>query len=66
MTVTQMLVHLQAASGHNQRIEYDASKPAMLKKRVLNTDKAKRVLGWEPAVRMEEGLSRTLAWYESL
>jgi GDP-L-fucose synthase len=66
MTVTQMLVHLQAASGHHPNIEYDATKPAMLKKRVLDIEKAKRVLGWEPSILMGQGLSRTLEWYESL
>lgn len=65
MTVTQMLVHLQAASGHHPAIEYDATKPSMLKKRVLNIEKAKRVLGWEPTIHMEEGLCKTLDWYAS-
>jgi GDP-L-fucose synthase len=65
MTVTQMLVHLQAASGHHPQIEYDETKPSMLKKRVLNIEKAKRVMGWEPGVRMQDGLARTLDWYRA-
>jgi nucleoside-diphosphate-sugar epimerase len=29
-------------------------------------DKARRILGYEPAVSLEEGLSRTIAWYKTV
>jgi UDP-glucose 4-epimerase len=31
--------------------------------RIPNIDKARKLLGWEPQVDLEEGLSRTIAWY---
>jgi nucleoside-diphosphate-sugar epimerase len=31
--------------------------------RIPNIDKARTVLGWEPAVDLDEGLARTIAWY---
>jgi nucleoside-diphosphate-sugar epimerase len=31
--------------------------------RIPNIDKARRLLGFEPRVDLEEGLLRTLAWY---
>ena len=31
--------------------------------RIPNIDKARKLLGWEPKVDLEEGLSRTIAWY---
>lgn len=65
MTVTDMLNTLCLHARHRPDIGYDVSKPSMLKKRVLNTDKAGAVLRWEPTVRMVEGLARTLDWYES-
>jgi nucleoside-diphosphate-sugar epimerase len=31
--------------------------------RIPNVDKAKRLLGWEARVDLDEGLSRTISWY---
>jgi CDP-glucose 4,6-dehydratase len=31
----------------------------------LSASKAKKVLGWEPLFTLEEGLRRTIKWYES-
>jgi len=36
-----------------------------LKHRAYDTAKAKRLLGFEPRVRLDEGLPRTIAWYRS-
>lgn len=66
MTVLDMALHLAKCAGiFPITVNHDMSKPSMLKKRVLNIEKAKRVLGWEPGVRMHDGLRRTLEWYES-
>jgi nucleoside-diphosphate-sugar epimerase len=31
--------------------------------RIPNVEKARELLGWEPAVELDEGLARTIAWY---
>jgi nucleoside-diphosphate-sugar epimerase len=36
-----------------------------LKDRAFRIDKAKRVLGWQPKVGLEEGIRQTLSWYRS-
>jgi len=33
--------------------------------RIPNVEKARTVLGWEPAVELDEGLQRTIAWYRA-
>jgi nucleoside-diphosphate-sugar epimerase len=33
--------------------------------RAFDISKARRVLGYEPRVRLEEGLARTCAWYRA-
>lgn len=66
MIVQEILATLIAVYpkfGSYPEIKYDRSRPSMLKKRVLNIEKAKRVMGWEPTVRMQDGLRRTLDWY---
>lgn len=45
------------------RIEFDASKPTMIPKRLINIDKAKIVLGFKPTTSIDVGLRRTIEWY---
>jgi GDP-L-fucose synthase len=61
--VLDTIIRLDGYAG--AKIEYDLSKPTMIPKRVLDVSKAKRVLGFEAKISMEEGLSRTIAWYRS-
>jgi nucleoside-diphosphate-sugar epimerase len=42
---------------HRRRLDF------YLKNRAFRIDKAKRVLGWEPQVDLETGITRTLEWY---
>ena len=42
---------------HRRRLDF------YLKNRAFRIDKAKRVLGWEPRVDLETGITRTLDWY---
>ncbi|MEO1236070.1 MAG: GDP-L-fucose synthase [Planctomycetota bacterium] len=46
------------------RIEWDTTKPDGQPRRCLDTAKAKRLMGWEARVGFEEGLERTIAWFE--
>lgn len=41
------------------------NRPSIMRFRVLDITKAHKVLGWEPQIPIEEGLSKTLSWYES-
>lgn len=45
------------------KVVYDAAKPTNIPVRLVDTEKAKSILGFRPAVALEEGLGRTLAWY---
>ncbi|MEM6757730.1 MAG: GDP-L-fucose synthase [Planctomycetota bacterium] len=46
-------------------IVWDASKPDGQPRRCLDTAKAKRMMDWKAQVGFEEGLSRTIAWFEA-
>jgi nucleoside-diphosphate-sugar epimerase len=43
---------------HRRRLDF------YLKNRAFRIDKARRVLGWEPEVDLETGITRTLEWYK--
>jgi nucleoside-diphosphate-sugar epimerase len=44
---------------HRRRLDF------FLKDRAFRIDKARRVLGWEPQVALEEGIASTLEWYRT-
>mgnify|MGYP003146596718 FL=1 len=45
------------------KIKLDETKPDIPTTVILNCEKAKKTLGWEPKTSLEEGLSRTCNWY---
>ncbi|MFH0753220.1 MAG: NAD-dependent epimerase/dehydratase family protein [Candidatus Omnitrophota bacterium] len=44
-------------------MKLDPSKPTMIPKRRVDLQRMKKVLGFNPAVSIEEGIRKTLAWY---
>lgn len=44
---------------HHRRVDF------FVKSRAFTSDKAKRVLGYSPAISLEEGAARTARWYEA-
>jgi GDP-L-fucose synthase len=49
--------------GYGGAIAWDASKPDGQPRRVLDINKARTYLGWQPKMSLEEGLGRTIEWY---
>ena len=54
-----------AASGRPLIIEHDLSKPNIATSLCLDYGKAERELGWRPRTSLEEGIRRTLAWWQA-
>lgn len=52
-----------ALVGYTGRITWDTSKPNGQPRRAVDTTRAKRALGFECRVSLEEGLCRTYQWY---
>ena len=46
-------------------IAHVTDRPAHDRRYAMNSDKAKRALGWAPARNMDEGLQDTVAWYRA-
>lgn len=52
------------AVGHNDaELVFDSSKPIAIPVRMVDTQKAKRLLGFEPEISLEEGLYDMVRWY---
>ena len=54
---------LKAAGYEKANVVFNSSKPSTIPFRMVDTSKAKRVLGFEPRVSLEEGLTDTVKWY---
>jgi GDP-L-fucose synthase len=61
--VLGILLHIE--NHEKARVVYDASKPTMIPKRLIDPSRARELLGFTARTGMEEGLRRTLAWYKS-
>ena len=46
-------------------IEYDLTKPTMIPKRLINIDKAKKILNFEPKINLKTGIKKTIEWYKN-
>ena len=64
-SVKEIFSHLDRLTGNSQRPNYRTLSEGEVFKIVLNSDKARRVLGWSPAVSLEEGLRRTVDSFRS-
>jgi nucleoside-diphosphate-sugar epimerase len=58
--LARMVVRLSGSSSRLTFVEWPYTDVEL---RIPNIDKARRLLGFEPAVDLEEGLLRTIAWY---
>lgn len=45
-------------------VEYDTTKPSMIPVRLIDTEKAERVLGFKARTDLREGIKKTMEWYK--
>ncbi len=63
-TVDEVVKWALKYAGHiPSEIRYLQDKPTTIKFRVLDSSKAKRILGWEPEHGVEEGIKKTTQWW---
>lgn len=64
ISVASLVKKIIAVSGKKIKIEFDISKPTIKFSLSLNLDKAKKVYNWKPKVVIEEGIKKTISWYQ--
>jgi nucleoside-diphosphate-sugar epimerase len=65
VTIDELVDLVADAARKKITKRYDLTKPQGVRGRNSDNSKLNEVLGWEPQVRLEEGLKRTYAWIES-
>jgi nucleoside-diphosphate-sugar epimerase len=63
-TVRDALELLFKAAGHEPRLRFLPEMPTGPLSRVASCALAEQLLGWRPRVPLDEGLTRTLRWYQ--
>ncbi|MHC4662655.1 MAG: NAD-dependent epimerase/dehydratase family protein [Planctomycetota bacterium] len=67
VTIGEIVEMVLKAAGHeNAAVEFDQSKPTTIPFRMVDTSKAKRILGYKPSLTVEEGIRDTVEWYSNL
>jgi len=63
-SVKEIVEKIIKISGKDVTISHDLTKPSINTKLALISDKAKEELGWEAQTPLEEGIEKTIQWYE--
>ncbi len=63
--VNDLIRILEGMIGKKANVEYLPFHPADMLANWANIQKAKRLLGWEPKVTLQKGISNLVAWYEA-
>jgi nucleoside-diphosphate-sugar epimerase len=63
ITLLDVIATLHRLVGRELPIEHGPARPGDVRHSLADIDKARRLLGYAPAVGAAEGLARTLAWY---
>src|ERR671936_440655 len=63
VTVFDLASRIRRLAGSESEIVFRPLHYTDVEMRIPNVDKARKLLGWEPRVDLDEGLARTIAWY---
>ena len=67
ITIREILsLILKIEKAEHFKVNYDLSMPTMIPKRLINIDKAKNLINFNPKVDIYEGLKRTIDWYKNI
>jgi GDP-D-mannose 3', 5'-epimerase len=65
VTINQLVSIAEDIAGIKLKRNYDLHAPKGVNGRNSDNTKIKEYLGWEPSIRLKEGLAKTYAWIES-
>jgi len=55
---------LEVDNYTDAEVIFDKTKPTMIPKRLININKAKRVLNFDPKIDLKNGIKKTIEWYK--
>jgi len=65
ITIKELVDKIQMIMNSNLEIEWETDKPNGQPRRCVSYERAKKEIGFVPKISLDEGLSRTINWYET-
>ncbi len=65
ITINEMIRELEGLTGCKAQVERYPAHPADMLATWADVEKARRMLGWEPQVSLQEGMRRLVTWYQA-
>ena len=65
ITIRRLVDLIARLTGYEGDIRWDATKPDGQPRRMLDTSRARRLFGFEAKVELEDGLRRTIDWWNA-
>ena len=62
VSINQLVDIVEKIAGVKLTRRYDLSAPKGVRGRNSNYDRIKKLLGWAPSIRLEDGMEKTYAW----
>ncbi len=66
LTILEFAERIRRLTGTTAQLEFKPLPQDDPKRRQPNIAKAKKILGWEPKVSLEDGLKETIAYFQNL
>ena len=63
ITISELLAKIETLLGKKAQIEYIPRHPADVEANWADVSKARRLLGWQPSVSLEDGIRGLVDWY---
>ena len=63
--IVELVKKIIKHSGKDLEIKHDLSKPTIPTSLFLDCSKAKKLLGWEPSIDIDDGIVKTINWYKN-
>ena len=64
-SIRELVDTILKSADDKPQVVYDTSKPSGDKIRIMDISRATSLLGWQPKTSLEEGIKKTMRWYES-
>lgn len=64
-SIRELVDHIQQLTEFEGQVYWNTSKPDGQMKKILDVSRMQKVLGWRPPTSLQEGLAKTIRWYEA-
>src|SRR4029077_19530410 len=65
ISMRDLALRIQAATGYEGELRWDASRPNGQPRRMLDVSRARERFGFVATTSLDEGLAKTIAWYRA-